>query len=284
MNSFFRNWFLALQFFTRIPLPKPITDKLDFTPQRMRASLVHLPAIGWLVGSVAVLVFFMVALLWGTSMMLQRASVFSIVLLLAAIISTAATLWVTGAMHEDGLADVADALLGQHDTQKSLQIMKDSNIGVYAALTLLVVVAGKISLITAVALVHFEVVLVVLPAAHVLSRMWALTVAQWLVHVGLEGQSKTRQLAGNIDKLPLWQAVLWCLPLLAAYWLHQGAMLLAIIVFGAVVMGGVTVGMGWWFQRRLGGFTGDCLGATQQVCELAFYASTLTMLMHMGNY
>lgn len=284
MNNFFRNGLLALQFFTRIPLPSALANALDFTPQRMRTSLVHLPAIGWLVGAVAALVFFATVLLWGVPMMLQNPALRVLLLLLAAIISTAATLWLTGAMHEDGLADVADALLGHHDSQKALRIMKDSNVGVYAVLTLLLVVAGKISLITAVALVQFEVVLIALPAAHVLSRMWALTVAQQLAHVGLEGQSKTQQLAGNISKLPLWQAVLWCVPLLGVYWLHQGLMLLAMIVVGAVVMGGVTVLMGWWFQRRLGGFTGDCLGATQQVCELAFYASTLTMLIHISSY
>lgn len=282
MNNFFRNWLLALQFFTRIPLPSCVEDKLDFTPERMRNSLVHFPAMGWLVGAIAVLVFFATVLLWRTPMLLQFAP--ALLMGLAAIASTAATLGLTGAMHEDGLADVADALLGQHEAQKSLQIMKDSNIGVYAVLTLLVVLAGKISLLTAVALVQFEVVLVALPAAHVLSRMCALTLSQWLAHIGLEQQSKTQKMAGNISKLPLWQATLWCAPLLAVYWLPQGMWLLTMLIVGSVVMGAVTVLMGGWFQRRLGGFTGDCLGATQQVCELAFYASTLTMLVHTGSY
>ncbi len=282
MNSFLRGLLLALQFFTRIPLPNFITRKLEFTPESMRCSLVHFPAIGWLVGALAALAFFFVLWLLGAPVMLHRAH--TSLILLAVIFSTAITLWLTGAMHEDGLADVADALLGHHDAQKSLQIMKDSHVGVYAVLVLMLALVGKISLLVTLAVVRLEALLTVFLAAHVLSRMCALTLVGRLDHIGLSEKSKTQQVAGNISKLPLWQAVLWCLPLLGVYFQTQGLWLLVTIGVACVAMVTVVVLLGWWFQRRLGGFTGDCLGATQQICELVFYATTLIMLVRVVRY
>ena len=99
-----------------------------------------------------------------------------------------------------------------------------------------------------------------------------------LPHVGLDGQSKTRQITGVMDGVALWPGALWCVPLLGAGLLPQGAWLLGMLGLCAVAAAVVAAGMGRWFQRRLHGFTGDCLGATQQVCELACYATALAVL------
>lgn len=281
MLDFLRTLLLALQFFTRIPLPAAWAQWADFSPARLRAAIACMPAMGWLVGGVAVAVFAAVLQLWGTPWMWLRAP--GLLLALAALLSTAATIGLTGAIHEDGLADVADGLLGSADAERALQIMKDPRVGSYAVLVLVLVLLFKTALLVALAWLSVPGALYWLLAAHVLSRFFPLLLVNRLPHVGLAGQSKTQQMAGVMDRLPLWPAALSCLPLAAAGWLPQGPRLLLATGLCALAAGAVALGMGWWFKRRLQGFTGDCLGATQQVCELACYATALTALLHLGQ-
>lgn len=276
MQYFVRSLLLALQFFTRIPLPASWAQWAGFSTARMRAALVHMPAIGWLAGGLAAAVFAAVLQLWGTAPMLRAAPV--LLMVLASLLSAAATIWLTGGMHEDGLADVADALLGSATPERALQIMKDPRVGSYAVLILGLFLLLKACLLAALALLQLQALFVMLVAAHVLSRFFPLVLANRLPHVALEDQSKTRQVAGIIGNLPLWPAVLWCLPLAGVYWLPQGGGLLLLIGTAAGAGAVAAWCMGRWFRRRLQGFTGDCLGATQQVCELACYATALTVL------
>src|SRR3954468_3158428 len=97
-----RHFLLALQFFTRVPVTGPLAAWVGFSPQMLRASAAHLPGIGWLVGAVAALVFV------GIGMGLPGVAG----ALVAGVLSTIATVMLTGAFHEDGLADVADGLGG----------------------------------------------------------------------------------------------------------------------------------------------------------------------------
>ena len=276
MQHFARSLLLALQFFTRIPLPASWARWAGFSTARMRAALVHMPAIGWLTGGLAAAVFAAALQLWATAPMLRAAP--ALLMMLASLLSTAATVWLTGGLHEDGLADVADALLGSATPARALQIMKDPCVGSYAVLVLGLFLLLKACLLAALALLQPRALLVMLVAAHVLSRFFPLVLANRLPHVALEDQSKTRQMAGVIGNLPLWPAVLWCLPLVGVCWLPQsdGSLLLIGSAAGAGAVAAWC--MGGWFRRRLEGFTGDCLGATQQVCELACYAAALTVL------
>ncbi len=276
MHNLLRTLLVALQFFTRIPLPSAWAQWADFSPARMRAAMAHMPAVGWLVGAWAALAFMAARALWGAPSMLQAAPV--LVNVLAAIVSVAATLWLTGCFHEDGLTDVADGLGGFVDAERALHIMKDPRVGNYGVWTAAVVFALKICLLAALAALHGAGALCMLVAAHVLSRFFPLVLVNWLPHVGLDGQSKTRQITGVMDGVALWPGALWCVPLLGAGLLPQGAWLLGMLGLCAVAAAVVAAGMGRWFQRRLHGFTGDCLGATQQVCELACYATALAVL------
>ncbi|WP_295982082.1 adenosylcobinamide-GDP ribazoletransferase, partial [uncultured Variovorax sp.] len=97
-----RHFLIALQFFTRVPVTGALAEWVGFSPQMLRASAAHLPGIGWLAGGVAALVFAGVA--WGLPGVAGA--------LAAAVLSTVATVMLTGAFHEDGLADVADGLGG----------------------------------------------------------------------------------------------------------------------------------------------------------------------------
>lgn len=98
-----RHFLLAVQFFSRIPVSGRLASWVGWSPALQRASAGHLPGVGWLVGLWA-------ALLLGASLWLLPTT--SWTPLVAALLSTAGTLWLTGGFHEDGLADVADGLGG----------------------------------------------------------------------------------------------------------------------------------------------------------------------------
>jgi adenosylcobinamide-GDP ribazoletransferase len=110
--------------------------------------------------------------------------------------------------------------------------------------------------------------LTALAAAHVLSRLWPLFIVRSLPHVGDTARSKSKPLADQISGAALAAACLWCFPALCL--IHQAP---AALFLGAGMAASLLAAwrMRRLFARRLGGFTGDCLGATQQVGEIAFY-------------
>ena len=110
--------------------------------------------------------------------------------------------------------------------------------------------------------------LAALAGGHVLSRLWPLFIVRWLPHVGDTARSKSKPLADQISRGALAAAVLWCFLPLALVYQAQAAMFL---IASITISMAAAAWMGRWFARRLQGFTGDCLGATQQVGEIGFY-------------
>lgn len=254
-----RQFLLAVQFFTRIPVTGRLAGWVGYSPAMLRASAGHLPGVGWLVGAVAALAYAALHSALGPQAFAP---------LVAAVGCTMATALVTGGFHEDGLADVADGLGGTLQRERALEIMKDSRIGAFGALALVLVLAGKLGLVALIGAQGLPKVLPVLLAAHVLSRWWPLLLVRMLSHVGDTATSKSKPLADKISTRSLVTASLWCVLPLAAMGHGLGwETLLAAALCSALA----AAWMGRWFARRLQGFTGDCLGATQQVCELAFY-------------
>lgn len=257
--NFLRHFLLAVQFFTRIPITGKLAEWVGYTPAMLRASAAHFPAIGWIVGCASAGVF--AAFCWALPS--QSASVW-----VAAIFSTAFSVLLTGAFHEDGLADTADGLGGGFTRERALEIMKDSRIGTYGAIALVLAVLAKISLLVLLAQIHLQWVLVALFAAHVSSRYTPLWLIRCLVHVGDTPQSKSKPLADSIGFAGLavgggW----WLLGLgLTAFFLPWGALLVAVLAAAAA-----TALVGWRLHQRLQGYTGDGLGAAQQLSEIAFY-------------
>ena len=133
-----RHFLIAVQFFTRIPITGRLADWVGFSPARLRASAAHFPGVGWVVGGLVALVF------WGLmqALVAQPAAPW-----VAAVLSTAFGVWLTGAFHEDGLADTADALGGHVSRERALEIMKDSRIGTYGAIALVLAVLTKVLLL-----------------------------------------------------------------------------------------------------------------------------------------
>jgi Cobalamin-5-phosphate synthase len=124
MLQLVRDYLLAVQFFTRIPITGRLAEWVGFSPERFRASAAHFPGVGVLVGLVAAGVFIGVQGVVPDSTFTP---------LLAAALSTVATVLLTGGFHEDGLADVADGLGGSYDRERALEIMKDSRVGAFGA-------------------------------------------------------------------------------------------------------------------------------------------------------
>ena len=253
-----RHFLLALQFFTRVPVTGPLAAWVGFSPQMLRASAAHLPGIGWLVGTVAALVFAGAG--WGLPGVAGA--------LVAAVLSTIATVMLTGAFHEDGLADVADGLGGSANRERALEIMKDSRIGAFGAVALVLALGLKFALLAALAGRGPQAAAVAIVGAHVLSRLMPLFLIRWLPYVGDSGATKSKPLADAISPGALAIAAVWTVPAVALLLVAHDAVHVVAAVLAAVLAAGW---MARLFVRRLQGFTGDGLGATQQVCELAIY-------------
>ena len=271
--NFFRHYLLAVQFFTRIPVTGRLAQWVGFSPAMLRASAAHFPGVGWLVGGL-VSGFTALLLIW-----LPDGGFSSLV---AAVWGTALGVLVTGAFHEDGLADVADGLGGTQDRERALVIMKDSRVGAFGAIAVVLVLLAKVSLLALLGSVSALVLCPALFLAHVVSRTWPLLLIRLMPHVGDAAGSKSKPLADQISWASLLIAFVWCFMALAlvfyaliaiefiAY--DDDAMAWTRSLGAALAASGIAFLLMWrWFWKRLQGFTGDCLGATQQACELAFY-------------
>lgn len=256
---FLRHFLLALQFFTRIPVTGRLADWVGFSPAMLRASAAHFPGVGWLVGLAAALVY------GGLLALLPRNPYAPLV---AAVLSTAATALLTGGFHEDGLSDVADGLGGGSTREQALDIMKDSRVGAFGVLALALALLAKVALLALLGSLDAGVACAALLGAHVVSRFLPLGLIRLLPHVGDTARSKSKPLADQISTTSLLVASVWTLAALALLqWLHPGMHWAAAVAVAV----GAALWLGWRLARRLQGYTGDGLGATQQVCEIAFY-------------
>ena len=232
---------LALSFYTRLPCPQTLDYK------QLPQATVYLPLVGWLVGGITASSFYLADLLWP-----QATAV-----ILALIIG----IFLTGAFHEDGFADVCDGFGGGWGKQRILEIMKDSYIGVYGVLGLLLIFLLKISLLGG---MFAAAVPLVLLAGHSISRLPPLLLMQRYDYA----RNNDSKAAGAVYKPNLQElavaTVIALLPL---------ALLPALCVLAIIPVLGVNWYLGRYFYRYIGGYTGDCLGASQQIAETVFYLS-----------
>ena len=268
-----RHYLLALQFFTRVPVTGRLAAWVGFSPAMLRASAGHFPGVGWLVG----------ALVAGlTALLLHGLPGHAFAPLVAAVWGTAFGVLITGAFHEDGLADVFDGLGGSADRDRALVIMKDSRIGAFGAISMMLALLAKVSVLALLGAINGTLLCAALFVAHVVSRTWPLLLIRLMPHVGDAAGSKSKPLADQISGRSLLTACVWCFLALALVIYGQVATHFIVVeplnanllraLSGAVLASFAVFLLMWrWFWRRLGGFTGDCLGTTQQLCELAFY-------------
>jgi adenosylcobinamide-GDP ribazoletransferase len=279
-----RHFLLALQFFTRIPVTGRLADWVGFSPAMLRASAAYFPAVGVVIG--ALVVFLTAALMHYLPTAYAP--------LVAASLGTAWSVWLTGAFHEDGLADVADGLGGSYDRERALTSMKDSRVGAFGAIAVVLALLGKVALLALLGAVGSLWMCFALMTGHVVSRTWPLLIIRWLPHVGDAAGSKSKPLADQISAPSLLFALLWCVVALTFSACFTGSALrgsdlqtltwaqlapvLQVLACGGLASALSFVYLLRLFARRLQGFTGDCLGTTQQACELAFYLGSALAL------
>lgn len=238
----------ALTFFTRLPLPQCLGKRLH-SPASLAQTASYLPAVGWLVGGIGALVLLSAAL--------------GVPVRVAIVLSMMATIWATGAFHEDGLADCCDAFGGAYTTEDVLRILRDSRIGAFGAVGLILALLLKFELLCALQQVmSIGKLALLLIAAHAASRLFAVSYLWNYRYVRQEGKAQpvvTRMTATGIGL-----ASLFGLPVLFYLeWRLAGLMLVLLVVARHL--------LGRYFVRRLGGYTGDCLGLAQQLSELLIY-------------
>jgi adenosylcobinamide-GDP ribazoletransferase len=246
-----RLFFIALQFFTRLPIPRWV----GFQPHWLHHASRYFPLVGLVVGIAAAAVY------WAAAQVLPPA--------IAVLLSTAAGIYLTGAFHEDGFADACDGLGGGLTRERALEIMKDSRIGAYGAIGMVLLLAVKCA-----ALAHLPPFAAIgaLLVAHPLSRLMAASLIWRMDYARAEGKAKpmAEQMTGSEFLI----AAICCLPAVLATtalgWLDWRG-----IAIGGAAMGLVTLWFARKLRRRLGGYTGDCLGAVQQLTEAVFYLCVL---------
>lgn len=268
-----RHYLLALQFFTRIPVTGRLAAWVGYSPALLRASAGHFPGVGWLVGGLVA---------GATALLLHGLPGNAMAPLMAAVWGTALGVLITGAFHEDGLADVFDGLGGSPDRERALIIMKDSRVGAFGAMAMMLALLGKVSVLAVLGAVSPALMCTALFVGHVVSRTWPLGLIRLMPHVGDAAGSKSKPLADQISGASLLTAFIWCFMALAlvlygqvaTHFIAHPSPVMALVqgVGGGLLGSALAFGLMWrWFWRRLQGFTGDCLGTTQQLCELAFY-------------
>lgn len=253
-----RLFFLALQFFTRIPVPAWV----GYDPAWMNASARYYPGVGAVVGGFGAVVLVLAGQVLPASV--------------AVGLSMAATAWLTGGFHEDGLADTCDGLGGAVGREKALLIMKDSRLGSYGALGLFFVLGLKAAALYEMAVFDLFHAAAVVIWGHVVSRAVPVTLLWLLPYAGDPEHAKAKPLAQQISVGGLRFVALTVVLAAGAMvaWMGDAGLVLASVT-GAVV---ALMVCARWYRQRLGGYTGDTLGASQQFSELALLIVWLAAL------
>jgi adenosylcobinamide-GDP ribazoletransferase len=252
---------VAVQFLTRLPVPR-----LDgFQASRLSESARYFPVVGVLVGLLGA------GAWWLGSLCFPPAVAVGLMM--------CATLLATGAFHEDGLADTCDGFGGASTREATLGIMKDSRIGAYGAVGIVMMLGLKWS--SLVALPHAPLPIIAM-GAHMVSRWCAIGLIWRLPYVREDADAKSKPLAGSLDSFDwLLSGALGAPALLAAALLFNPSAdfpWARFLVVGTACALAATVLAGAYFKNHIGGYTGDCLGAAQQVSELSFLLGALGVL------
>jgi adenosylcobinamide-GDP ribazoletransferase len=231
---------VAFQFLTRLPVPR-----VDFAPDGLARAVKFFPVVGLVIGAGGALLQRLLGPHLG-----RPASALAVLMYLVLI---------TGCLHEDGLADVADSLGGWNPEQR-LKILRDSRIGSYGAAALVLSLLSRAVLLTGLPLEHFAAYLI---TAHVLCR-WSTLPLSCYLPPARENEGQGARVARLTSMSSLVVGSLFTLAT-AAVALRKAAI--------APVLSAILIPLlsGFFYMRKLGGVTGDCFGATNQLTEIAVY-------------
>ena len=243
MRSAANSFFVAMQFMTRLPVPRGI----PYSPDALAKSAGFFPAIGLLVGAGGAALY----LLLSPHMSRDVVMVLILVYLVA----------VTGGLHEDALGDAADGLGGGWEKDRVLAIMRDSRMGSFGTIAITLGLLARFVFLTNLAPGRFVGVFI---AGQVLGRWTALPLAFFLPSARANETGQGKLIAAKVTTLSLVGGTLLALAIVtialrpAALWASLTAILVASV-------------SGFYYWRRISGVTGDCLGATTQLTEIAIY-------------
>lgn len=269
MNRQLALFMTAVQFLTRLPAPRVAACE----PAALGRSARYFPLVGVLVGLINVGVW------WLAAQRLPAA--------LAVGLMLGASALATGALHEDGFADACDGFGGGASRERVLSIMQDSRIGAYGALGLVLLIGLKWTTLASLAASPVAAAFPLLViGAHAMSRWCAAALIWRLPYARTEGDAKSRPFADALTARGWLGSGLIGLagfaPIAAGLGMTgaagPSAGLATALAAGACAAAAVAALAAGYCRRRLGGYTGDCLGATQQLAELAFLLGGLAAL------
>jgi len=242
----------AVMFYTRIPVPK----SMEHSDEILNKSTKYFPLMGWIVGGFGALVFYL--------------SLFIFPFTISIVLSMVATILLTGAFHEDGFADTCDAFGGGWTKSKILEIMKDSRIGTYGTVGLILILFVKFLCLSSISIKEIPYVLF---ASHALSRFSATGMIFYSRYVRDDAQSKSKPVGQNLSVSDFIIAfVFGVTPLLLLSYITSYWFLILILTVIPVIFF-----LKRYFEKWIGGFTGDTLGTTQQVSEIVIYLTFIAI-------
>lgn len=250
-----QGWLLmtALAFMTRLPVPA--ATPLD--RESLSACQRWFPLIGVLIGLIAAVGYTLALQLWSQPV--------------AVVIAMVLMVLVTGALHEDGLADTLDGLGGGWSVEQRLTIMKDSRVGSYGVVGLGLILLMRFGLLSS---TNYTVIMLII--SQCLSRALATSLMGSMSYRRQDPQDNSRieSLTGGQSNTDRWIILLTVL-LMTGFCLPPGLAIATLLALG--VLGWL---MRFWLMKRLGGYTGDTLGAAQQFGELLVLAISTAWLGH----
>lgn len=238
----------AVMFFTKIPCPSWV----DHSAEYLNKSSRYFSLVGIIVGGTGGGVFFLSHLVFPHSVSI--------------LLSMLATIWLTGAFHEDGLADMFDGFGGGWTKEEILEIMKDSRIGTFGVAGLTGILALKFASLNALPASDIPFILI---SGHSLSRFFASVLPLTHDYVRVE-HAKSKPVATEMSVVSvIISAFFGFIPLVYfnSLW----------ILFSVIPVAIVHLYLGYFYDRWIDGFTGDCSGAVQQLTEVTFYLSVLSL-------
>lgn len=258
MKKELRIFFTALMFLTRLHVPR----LTDHSPEYLKKSTRYFSLVGWIVGGIGALVFYVFSLFLSLELSLLASMI--------------ATVLATGAFHEDGFADVCDAFGGGWTKEKILVIMKDSRLGTYGTIGLIFILAAKyatlhdLAVMEAIQSASYLLFLKIIWTAHAFSRFMSVVSIQYFPYVTDDAVSKSKPSAAQkLSRLSFLLCFLFAVVPFAFLPLSS----LLVIPWCLLA----TVLLNLYFKKWVGGHTGDCLGTVQQTTEVLFYLLMLVI-------
>lgn len=281
MKEQIKIFFTALMFYTRIPCPKTI----DHSDEYINKATRYFPLIGYVVALIQTFIFIASSFLFGK-------------IELAVLLMMVGQILTTGAFHEDGFADMCDGFGGGWTKDKILDIMKDSRVGAYGAIgtiMLLIIkfycflilfnIVGSVfennfynefklnNLLNFNNTVHYSLVIfILLLIINGVSRLVAASFIFTHNYVSINDTSKAKPVANNVNYINFWIAlIITLIPIPFLFYFNFASVFIFIpIIFIRFLLGN-------YFNKWIGGYTGDCLGATQQIMEVVFLLGLITV-------